>query len=113
MALGASNLSTWGWPQNSLLTIDEKSGTITRNPEYYVMRHYSSAVRPGAVVLGVDGRFSSQGSAYRNPDGSLAVVVQNALERPEPFTFTNPANAAENFSALLEPRSLHTFVVSH
>ncbi|HEY0186950.1 MAG TPA: glycoside hydrolase family 30 protein [Cellulomonas sp.] len=111
LALEPGGLSTWGWPQNSLVTVDTDARTFTRNPEYYVIKHYSSAVRPGAVRLGTTGRFSAQGSAYLNPDGSIGVVVQNALDRAEAFSFTDPTDETRSFTATLAPRSLHTFVV--
>lgn len=111
MALEPGGLSTWGWPQNSLITVDTQARTFTRNPEYYVLKHYSSAVRPGAVPLGVTGRFGAQGSAYENPDGSIVVVVQNALDRDEEFAFTVPGDEAKSFHTTLEARSLNTFVI--
>jgi glucosylceramidase len=111
MALEPGGLSTWGWPQNSLFTVDTGARTFTRNPEYYVIKHYSSAVRPGAVRVGTTGRYSAQGSAYENADGSLAVVVQNALDREQPFSLTDPAAGARSFTAMLAPRSLNTFLV--
>ncbi|MBU5422406.1 glycosyl hydrolase [Cellulomonas hominis] len=112
MALEPGGLSTWGWPQNSLITVDPDARTFMRNPEYYVLKHYAAAVRPGAVRLGVTGRWSAQGSAYLNPDGSLAVVVQNALDRAEAFAFTDPADPSRAFTATLAPRSLNTFVLA-
>ncbi|MBT1166907.1 hypothetical protein [Bifidobacterium simiarum] len=54
----AGTESTWGWHQNSLFSVDTEAKTFTRNPEYYVLRHYSHFVRPGARVLEVEGRFS-------------------------------------------------------
>ncbi len=111
MALEPGGLSTWGWPQNSLVTVDPATRTWTRNPEYYVLKHYSAAVRQGAVRLGTTGRWSAQGSAYLNTDGSTAVVVQNPLEREETFSFVDPDEAARSFTATLAPRSLNTFVV--
>jgi glucosylceramidase len=111
MALEPGGLSTWGWPQNSLVTVDPATRTFTRNPEYYVLKHYSAGVRPGAVQLGTTGRFAAQGSAYENPDGSVAVVVQNALDRAEQFSFTDPEDGSRSFTATLAPRSLNTFVV--
>lgn len=111
MALEPGGLSTWGWPQNSLITVDTAAQTWQRNPEYYVLKHYSAAVRPGAVRLGVTGRYFAQGSAYENPDGSLAVVVQNALEREQVFSFEDPERPEHSFTATLAPRSLNTFVV--
>lgn len=111
MALEPGGLSTWGWPQNSLVTVDPATRTYTLNPEFYVLKHYAAAVRPGAVRLGVQGRFSAQGSAYENPDGSVAVVVQNALDRPEEFTFEDPKDDRRAFTVTLAPRSLNTFLV--
>jgi glucosylceramidase len=112
MVLEPGGLSTWGWPQNSLFTVDPESRTFTRNHEYYVLKHYSSAIRPGAVRLGVTGRYGSQGSAYLNQDGSVVVVVQNALDRAEEFSFVDPSADSRTFTAVLEPRSLNTLFLS-
>lgn len=46
MVLANGGKSTWGWPQNSMVSVDLKSGAVTRNPEFYVMKHLSAFVRP-------------------------------------------------------------------
>lgn len=79
--------STWGWWQNSLFTITADTHEVRRNPEYYVMRHFSHFVKPGAHVLGTTGHFNSMAIAFRNPDGTIVVVAQNALEEERPFEF--------------------------
>lgn len=104
-------VSTWGWEQNSLYTVDCERGTFTRNPEWYVMRHFSKYVRPGATVLETAGRFNSMGIVFENPDGTLAAVVQNALEHGEEFSFTDPGHPGRSFTVTLEPRSFNTFVI--
>lgn len=104
-------VSTWGWQQNSLYSVDSRTGEITRNPEWYVMRHFSKYVRPGAVVLGTTGHFNAMGIALRNPDGSVVIVVQNALERELPFDFADPRNPSLAVSVKLAPRSFNTFVL--
>ena len=103
--------STWGWWQNSLFTITADTHEVRRNPEYYVMRHFSQYVRPGAKVLGTTGHFNSMAIAFRNPDGTIAVVVQNALETAMPFEFADPADASRGIKATLAPRSFNTFVI--
>lgn len=103
--------STWGWWQNSLFTITADTHEVRRNPEYYVMRHFSQYVKPGAVVLGTAGHFNAMGIAFRNPDGSVAVVVQNALEHEMPFTFADPEEPSHSIQVTLEPRSFNTFVL--
>ena len=113
MVLG-QGISTWGWRQNSLFTVDTSTGQVRRNPEYYVMRHYSHYVRPGARLLDTRGHFSSMATAFENPDGSVVVVVQNALDRAMPFSFSGPGEdneGSQGFKATLEPRSFNTFVL--
>lgn len=103
--------STWGWWQNSLFTITADTHEIRRNPEYYIMRHFSQYVKPGATVLGTTGHFNSMGIVFRNPDGSLVVVVQNALDHAMPFTFADPEHSEHSVQVTLESRSINTFVV--
>lgn len=103
--------STWGWRQNSLYTITADTHEVRRNPEWYVMRHFSKYVRPGARVLGTTGHFNSMAIAFANPDGTIAVVAQNALDREMPFTFADPQNAGRGIKATLAPRSFNTFVL--
>lgn len=48
----------------------------------------------------------------RNPDGTIVVVVQKALDRPMPFPFSSGAhgeNSAQGFRVMLEPCSFNTF----
>lgn len=110
MILAPGGNSTWGWHQNSLFTVDADAGTFVRNPEYYVMRHYSHFVKRGAVRLDIEGHYSSVTSVFENPDGSLAVIVGNALDRPETFTFTDPQRPGRSLTAELAPRSFNTFI---
>mgnify|MGYP000761367469 len=49
--------------------------------------------------------------AFRNPDGTIVVVTQNALEDERPFEFADPADASRGFKATLAPRSFNTFVI--
>lgn len=103
--------STWGWWQNSLYTIAADTHEVRRNPEWYVMRHFSKYVRPGAHVLGTTGHFNSMAIAFRNPDESVVVVAQNALDYEMPFSFADPQNADRGIKATLAPRSFNTFVL--
>ncbi len=64
------------WAQNSLLVAD--SGKLFATPAYYVFRHFSRFVEPGAKVLGTSG---GDAVAFRNPDRSLVVVLYNSGAR--------------------------------
>jgi glucosylceramidase len=71
---GGKNIDTSiGWAQDSLLVAD--SGQLTPTPAYYVFRHFSHFVEPGAKVVGTSG---GDAVAFKNPDGSLIVVLYNS-----------------------------------
>jgi glucosylceramidase len=65
------------WPQNALLTVDRTAKTLQVTPAYYVFRHFSQFVDPGAKRIGtsVD---TNQAMAFKNPDGSIVTVLHNA-----------------------------------
>ena len=58
------------WSQNALLVVD--NGSVLKTPAYYVFRHLSQFVVPGARVVGTSG---GEAVAFKNPDGSIVVVV--------------------------------------
>jgi glucosylceramidase len=63
------------WPQNALLTVDTAAGTLNITPAYYVFRHVSRFVAPGAKVVATRG---GDAVAFKNTDGSVVAVVRNA-----------------------------------
>jgi glucosylceramidase len=84
MVLPTDQLSTWGLPQNSLVTVDSASGRARYNHEYHLMRHLSQFVRPGAVRLPTDSFFGFENLlAFRNADGGIVIVIQNDLGQPQ------------------------------
>jgi glucosylceramidase len=62
------------WPQNALISFEE-NGTVKVTPYYYVFRHLSQYVDPGAKRLSVTG---GNALAFKNPDGSVATVIYNS-----------------------------------
>jgi glucosylceramidase len=84
MVMPTGGLSGWGWPQNSLITVNPKRGTYRFNHEYYLMRHLSSFVRKGARRLPAESFLGFENQlAFRNPDGSIVIVIQNELAEPQ------------------------------
>jgi glucosylceramidase len=61
------------WKQNALLTVS--SATLSATPAYYVFRHLSQYVVPGATVVDTSG---GDAVAFKNPDGSIVAVMFNA-----------------------------------
>jgi glucosylceramidase len=65
--------TTRSWAQDTLLVVD--AGKLTPTPAYYVFRHLSQYVAPGATVVGTTG---GDAVAFKNPDGSLVAVLFNS-----------------------------------
>lgn len=73
--------STWGWPQNSLVTVDTTSKTFHYNPDYFVLKHLTHFVDVGATRIETTGTCDDS-LAYRNPDGKLVTLVRNESSTP-------------------------------
>lgn len=108
MVLAPGGRSTWGWAQNSMLCADPATGTVACNPEFYVMKHLSHFVEPGARLAEVGGCLAGNALAFVNPDGSTVVAVHNAFDRERDVTLSLGERA---LSARLPARSFNSFVV--
>ena len=80
MVLPEGGESTWGWKQNAMITILPDSDTYRLNPEFYIMRHFSAFIKPGAVILKAEGGLSPNSICAKNPDGTVVVVAANTLD---------------------------------
>ena len=95
-----------------LLTV-QPDGSVTTNAEYYTVGHLSKFVKRGAVRIastsfgttGYNGQI--QDVAFRNPDGSTALVVHNQNDNPRSFAV---AVGDESFDYTLPGGALATFV---
>ena len=81
ISLLEGGVSHWGWRQNSLVTVNEAEKTFSFTPEYYVMKHVSHYVLPGAKVLKLGGDCKNA-LAFLNTNGSLVVVLGNQTDYP-------------------------------
>lgn len=79
ISLIKGGFSRWGWQQNSLITIDTLNRTYRYNHEYYLLKHFSHFIKPGARMLKTNGR-SEEILAFKNPDGSIIVVFYSESE---------------------------------
>lgn len=87
MILPSGGESTWGWKQNALCTYDQENGRIVYQPEFYLMKHFSKYVEPGAVILGTAGQWNASSVVFRNPDNSIIVIVGNGMDKERTFIF--------------------------
>ncbi len=102
MLLGENGDSTWGWPQNSMINI--RDGEAVFNPEFYVMKHLTHFVKPGAKYLSTSGNWSSNALVFRNPDGETVAVTAN------PYTAEKVISLGGK-SYLLPAESFNTIVL--
>ncbi|WP_413738508.1 glycoside hydrolase family 30 protein [Sodalis sp. RH21] len=75
MVLDSSGNSSWGWKQNSLISVDRMYGKVSYNFEYYVLKHVSALVRPKAHLLNM--KNDEDALAFINTDNSIVLVLAN------------------------------------
>jgi len=73
--VGLGNDTTRVWPQNALLTVDTAGKKLNLTPTYYVFRHLSQFVEPGAKVVATTG---GDALAFKNPNGKIVTVLYNS-----------------------------------
>ncbi len=105
MILRKGGESTWGWRQNSMVTIDPATKAVVYEPEFYVMKHLTRFVSPGARLMGVTRFWAANALAFENPDGERVVFVTNPFPEPRGLTI---GEGASRLSLTLDPRSFNT-----
>jgi len=109
IALEKGGRSRWGWAQNSLVTVDSARKTYRYNHEYYLLKHLSHFVQPGARRLALQGWSGYENLlAFGNPDESVVVVTQNDMCDELPLRVRVGGSVV---SATLPADSFNTFVV--
>ncbi|SFQ05288.1 glycoside hydrolase family 30 protein [Hymenobacter arizonensis] len=89
---------------------DTKTGKLIYTNAYYYIGHFSKFIRPGAKrIISSANRDALQTTAFRNPDGSVAVVVMNQTDQPLEFQLRLAGQGAKSTSAA---HSIMTFVVN-
>lgn len=87
--------------------IDKDYKTIHKNSHYYVIAHLAAVVRPDAVRIGLMGATLNEaglsGAAFKNPDGSFAVIFCNDNASERVLTITD---GEKHFSCQLPPYSV-------
>ncbi|HJS96147.1 MAG TPA: glycoside hydrolase family 30 beta sandwich domain-containing protein [Solirubrobacteraceae bacterium] len=87
--LWGANTSTTAMTGPNTGLVEVKGNTVASSGRLWAFAGYSRFVRPGAVRLGTTtSRADLEASAFRNPDGSTAVVVLNSAHSRETATFS-------------------------
>jgi glucosylceramidase len=75
-------LSTWGWAQNSLISVDANAHTFRYTHDFYLLKHLTHFVDLGARRLDTSGT-CDDALAFLNPNGSIVTLLRNELSRPQ------------------------------
>ena len=94
-------LDTFGHPHHERkhsdapLLIDANKKEYYKNPNYYVLGHYSKFIAPDSVRVELTANKTPGGFefiAFERPDNSVAIVVYNSGGNPVEFAINDPAN---------------------
>jgi len=81
---------------NAPVIVDPESDEVYYTPLFYVMKHFSRFIRPGAIRLGLN--ISDQSllaTAVENPDGKIAIVVLNMDKQEKTITISIAGSQAK------------------
>lgn len=74
---------------------DTRTGALTYMNSFYYLGHFSKFIRPGAMRIAATSNSDSLlTTAFRNPDGRIAVVVVNTSDKGMPFRMWTDGKAA-------------------
>lgn len=98
----------WQWAQNSLISVDQKNKTYQYNPEYYLMKHFSHYIKPGARFLSTEG-VNDNILAFSNPDGSIIVITTNKEKDSKSLKIRVGDKVLK---VTVKPQSINTFIIT-
>jgi len=110
MILDETGLGPWNWRQNAPITVNRSTGKVTYNHEFYIYKHYSYFVKPGAQRIRTTGGWSEK-IAFRNPDGSIVLVMANTSTGSQSATISVDGWSGDNvIDVMLPAGSVNTFI---
>jgi len=87
---------------------DTRTGELIYTNAYYYIGHFSKYIQPGAKrIIASSSRSQLLSTAFKNPDGSLAIVVMNNTSINTPYSIWIDGKA---FSLIARPHSIATIL---
>lgn len=108
-SLSEGGISSWGWKQNSLVSVDTMNRNFKFNYEYYLLKHVSHYVKPGAKRLICYGSFDDL-LAFVNDDKSIVIMVYNSSDKDR---LVQIKAGNKMISPLLKADSFNTFIIKN
>ncbi len=104
MVLDETGKSQWGWKQNAMITVNSETKEVTYNPEFYLMKHFSHFIHPGAQKI----ESSDENClAFKNSDSVVIIYFNKGNSTQKQFSLDGV-----NFTAQLAENSYNTFKIS-
>lgn len=102
-----ANTAASPWYQNAPITVNSSTNEISYNPQYYLFKHFSYYVEPGARRLKTESK-GVDSIAFQNKNGDNVLIVKNgtALEVETAVDFNG-----RTVRPVLKPHSINTFVI--
>jgi glucosylceramidase len=107
ISTGQGGMSTWGWAQNSLVSVDTATRTFRYNHDYYLLKHVTHFVDVGARTVETTGTCDDV-LAFLNPDGTIVLLLRNELSHARLLQVQLPDRTV---TIELPPDSLGTLVI--
>lgn len=108
LILDELGLSNWVWRQNSMVSINKFTKEVVYNPEFYIMKHFSHFIDPGAHRIALNGGQYND-IAFENPDGSVIIITANDTADHSERSFSV---AGETVSFTAEQGKVYTIEVT-
>ena len=103
ISLVENGLSRWAWRQNSLVVVNPEEKTSRYSIEYYLLKHASHYVLPGAKLIKTDP--SADALAFINTDGSIITILANETDAPKTVSLVIDG---KTLCLTLQPQSFNT-----
>jgi len=107
MVLDETGKSWAGWAQCSPVVIDTQNKKIIYTPQFYVFKHFSHYVEPGAVRVFTSGNYGDH-IAFINPNGDVVMVLKNGDDNDLHLAIDFDGQKVE---PVLPPHSFNTLVI--
>ncbi len=96
------------FPCGGLVTVDSKTGQLTRSGQYWAFAHFSKVIQRGARVVSSQGDFADVDHvALENPDGTHVLIVTNRGAKQDVACMLG----TNSLTLTLEPDSLTTLIL--
>ena len=93
---------------DSPIIVDIFPQNLIRQSSYYYIGHFSKYVRPGAIRIGLTNDTVLQSVAFKNTDGSIAIIVMNETDNKEVYKVNVKG---ETYEVTINAHSINTVLI--